>query len=524
MGSKRQSGLTLFVQRGQDHCRYLCAGAKQNTFQIAAFGTVDAESPLSAIVEKLSEQKLKPMACVFLLPRSEFDVNIFQIPEVDEEDVPQLISNLVSESHESAEITTDFVLNSKDENGSRNALSWTLPNSTLDDLKSETKSNSLKLLAITSHTMGSVSLWRSLVKTRSPHAVVVTIANKSIDFSVIYDHEITRVRSIPFASDELQEITPRLISELQRTVAIVGGNDENGSTRIYLFGDLELRMPVAEALTEEFKVPVSILNPLDHVEFSCEPLPVKDCELYAHLIGSAKAAFFDKLDVDLVSPKRAIRKTLPWRKIIWYSIAGSVLLGLGGFVIWDNANQQIAEVAEKRKQFDELARDARTVIEMKDELETIRAWRKNEVIWLDEIDQLSQQLPPREKSLIRRISMLAAADGSSNIDLSVEVAENELVSGLENAIRTEDNKVKSKRVSESSDKTGGKWNFETSIQFTAKPPKLSFVKTENQTDSPDQKEKESLTPVSTQPTSSNKNPKTPASKEPDVEPKQEAGK
>ena len=87
-------------------------------------------------------------------------------------------------------------------------------------------------------------------------------------------------------------------------------------------------------------------------------------------------------------------------------------MGLGGFVIWDNANQQIAEVAEKRKQFDELARDARTVIEMKDELATIRAWRKNEVIWLDEIDQLSQQLPPREKSLIRRISMLAAADGS----------------------------------------------------------------------------------------------------------------
>ena len=164
------------------------------------------------------------------------------------------------------------------------------------------------------------------------------------------------------------------------------------------------------------------------------------------------------------------------------------------------------------------------MIEMKDELATIRAWRKNEVIWLDEIDQLSQQLPPREKSLIRRISMLANADGSSNIDLSVEVAENELVSGLENAIRTDDNKVKSKRVSESSDKTGGKWNFETSIQFTAKPPRLSFVKTEDQTESPERDKKESPTPVSTQHTSGKGNPKTPVDKEPDVEPKQEAGK
>ena len=74
MGSKRQSGLTLFVQRGQDHCRYFCASAKQNSFQIAAFGTVDAESSLSAIVEKLSEKKLKPKhnKHVFKMERQRF--------------------------------------------------------------------------------------------------------------------------------------------------------------------------------------------------------------------------------------------------------------------------------------------------------------------------------------------------------------------------------------------------------------------------------------------------------------------
>ncbi len=71
--------------------------------------------------------------------------------------------------------------------------------------------------------------------------------------------------------------------------------------------------------------------------------------------------------------------------------------------------------------------------------------------------------------------MSVGNDGSSKIDLSVEVAQNELVVGLENAIRSQTNRVKSKRVSESSDKTGEKWKFETTIQFTAKPPKLSFV-------------------------------------------------
>lgn len=478
MKSKRNTGLTLFVQKGTHETLYLVASPKQDRLQVAAFGSLESENLLADITERLAAQKIRPRNLVLLLPRTEFDVNIFQVPFLDEDEIPSLINNLVAESHESEEITTDFLLNAKDTSDSQNALTWTFPDQKLRDFRADAKTSGMSLLAVTSHTMGSISLWRNLVQTKTPHAIILNIANRSLDFSVIYNREVTHVRSIPFASDSDEQIIPRLISELQRTVAITGGNNATDSTGIYLFGSAGKRKSIAEALTQEFEVAVSILNPLDNTEFKDTPISTDASESFVHLLGAAKGVFFDRLDVDLVSPRRAEVKQLPWRKIAWYSVAAAVLIGLGGFVLWDDANQQSEEIAEKRKQFDDLAKDARRVLEMKDELAAIRAWRKNEVVWLDEIDALSQRLPPREQSLIRRISMLSSNNGAAKIDLSVEVSDNELVAGLENAIRSKRNQVKSKRVSESSAKVEPKWNFETSIQFEIQPPKLSFVEQE----------------------------------------------
>ena len=267
MKPKRITGTTLFIQKGTQQALYLVASPKQERLQVTAFGILESENPVSEITEQLTAQKIRPRNLVLLLPRAEFDVNIYQVPFLDEDEIPSLISNLVAESHEGEETTTDFLLNAKDASDSQNALTWTLSSQKLKDFAAEAKTSGMSLMAVTSHTMGSISLWRNLVQTKTPHAIILNIANRSLDFSVIYNREVTHVRSIPFASDSDEQIIPRLISELQRTVAITGGNDETDSTGIYLFGSAGKRKSIAEALTQEFEVAVSILNPLDNTEF-----------------------------------------------------------------------------------------------------------------------------------------------------------------------------------------------------------------------------------------------------------------
>lgn len=484
MLSKNRKGLTLLVELGTDQARYLCAQPSRDRSQpgrlvVNGYGLQESSRSLEELVKHLATRKLKPKHLVLLLPRAEFEVNLFQLPEVDENEVPQVVRNLVTESVDSIDCTTDFLLHARGETEGSQAMAWTLANSVLDDLRNEARRCGLNLAGVTSRSVGSIALWRNLVQSKSPHAVIVTIAQGSIDFAVIYRRQITHIRSIPFPKEDLERVTARLISELHRTVAVTGDDTESDATRIYLFGSAEERKSIAEALTEEFEVPVSILNPVDNTEFADQPLNSADSEEYAHLLGAAKAHFFDKLDIDLIAPREPEKKTLPWRRIATWAFVVLSLAGLGGFVLWDEAQQQQAEIAEKREQFDQLAPQARRVIEMRDELAAIRAWRSNEVVWLDQLDALSRALPERKKSLIRRVSMGVADDGVARIDLAVEVADNSLVVGLEQAIRTDQNQVVSKRVSESTGPAGERWNFETSIRFEVTPPKLSFIEDES---------------------------------------------
>lgn len=485
MRKKKSSGMTLFVEFGPEQSKYLCASVareKSGSVQlsVSGFGQSATGRSIEELVAQLATEKIRPRQVVLLLPRSDFEVNSFQLPEVDEADTPQLVTNLVSESMDSMDFTTDYLLNSRSDSEGKNALTWTLANDVLNDFRNEAKQSGLTLAGVTSHAIGSVSLWRNLVKSKSPHAVIVTIASQLIDFSVIYNHEVTHIRTIPFSADDVEQISRRLIGELQRTVVMTGESEGNEATRVYLFGSPEHQKPIAEALTEEFDVPVSILNPVDRTKFTNGSMSADGSEEYAHLIGAAKAYFFDRLEVDLISPRRPQSKSLPWRRIAIWAFLVVSLLGIGGFVVWDDAVRQNEEIAERRKEFDELATEARRVLEMKDELAAIRAWRASEVVWLDELDQLSRDLPPREQSLIRRISMNVDDNGQTRIDLAVEVSDSSLVAQLENSIRSEKNRVNSKRVSESSGREGAKWNFETSIRFDAQSPMLSFLDPESQ--------------------------------------------
>lgn len=482
-GIKPKSGFTLFVQQNAEQSRYLCAkpGKKQHAgkLTIVDMGLVEGnpENPherLGEILERISAKKIRPRNLVMLLARSEFEVNLFQIPELEADEIPGTIQNLVTEATDNPSTTTDFLLNSAD--GEHfNALTWTLDDGFLESLKNETRQKGLKLVSVTSHAMGSIALWRYQVQSRSPNAVVVTIANGAIDFSVIYHREITHVRSIPFQNPDVEAVTRRLISELQRTVAIVGDQDENDSTRIYLFGQQEKNKTIAEALSEEFDVPVSILNPLDQCQLDPQLTDLSEPECWTQLIGAAKGWFFDHLDIDLLSPRRPVQRTLPWKRIATWAAVALILIGSGLYVVWDDAQMQAKEIAEARSEFDNLAGDARRVLEMRDELAAIRAWRKDSVVWLDVLDDLSRNLPPREKTLIRRVSMSAGSSGQARIDLSVEVADSGLVTGLESALRQSGNQVRSKRVSESPSREGERWRFETSVLFENTPPKLAFV-------------------------------------------------
>ncbi len=471
---------TLFLQLGPSSCRYLCAASRRGRLVVTAYGEAEGPAGFAEIRQRLRGDRSRARQVVLLLPRSELDVNVFELPAMEESGLPSVVQNLVAARSEAGgddEMVTDFLVSPRSGSGGMDALAWSLPSSKLRALRDDARRNGFQLRAVTFQGLGAYALWRQIVTGPPANAAVFAMNSQAIEISVIRKYKFNHIRSIPFQYENDQELIDRLVGEYRRTLAVIVSDPEKireEAAHIYLFGRTRAKTEIGKALTSEFGVSVSILSPLEHVDLRGASLAIENCDDAIHLLGIASQWSSGPLMVDLCHPRNPQSGTLPWRRVALWSCAAAALLVLGGTLTWDSIARSRAELEQRQLEYQPLLGEARQVLEMQDELATIREWRRNEVVWLDRLNQLTESLPPREQSLLRRISMSTPGDGSASMDLTVEVNQAELVVGLENAIRTDDNNVTSKRVSESSDGITQRWSFETKIQFPVVPPRLSL--------------------------------------------------
>lgn len=473
-------------------CRFLCASS-QGLNKVIALGELPGEATFEDLRNELNRQNAKVKQVVLLLPRSELDFNFLDFPDVDDKELAQLVHNLVVATTEisgDGKIATDFIVCANSESEGKHALAWSLPELQIKTLKDEARQSGFQLKAVTFEGFGAVSLWRNQLIRQPADATVFSVTSNSIDFTVIRKGTISQMRSIPFqqTSEQGQTVSARLIDEYRRTMTVMGidlDSIDDEPARAYMFGATDLKKEIVENLTRKINVSVSVLNPLEKVDFSPSANPPNECDEYVQLLGIATSWGSGKLEIDLCNPRQPETRRLPWRQIAGWASPIVLLCGLFGYVVFDNIRQGAADVELKQKEFLPLLKQALLAQELGDELAAIRDWRKDEVVWLDQLEQLTDKLPPREHSLIRRINMTSTSDGTALINLSVEVDQADLVLQMENGFRQTGKQVTSKRVSESSSGNKERWSFETSVRFPVVPPKLSFSQPVAASQSPD---------------------------------------
>jgi len=160
---------------------------------------------------------------------------------------------------------------------------------------------------------------------------------------------------------------------------------------------------------------------------------------------------------------------------MWGGVAAAVMLSIA-YVAWSERSEQLEAIENKRASVEKFSKRATKAQELQDVLTAVRQWQRNDITWLDELDQLSERFPTRQQSLVRRMSLSSASNGAGVVDLSVQVSSPEVVAALESAIRDERHSVTSKRVSEVADVEGLNWAFETRIVFRPLPrPPLQVI-------------------------------------------------
>jgi hypothetical protein len=235
---------------------------------------------------------------------------------------------------------------------------------------------------------------------------------------------------------------------------------------------------------------VSIVDATDHVEQTDEDVS-DDSDSYANLIGVGSAIKNDDLQLDFLNPRRAPQAPSPWRRIANWSGIAAAVLAVFGFLGWSERADQIEAIETKRGTLQKYAGRANKAQELQDIVDVVAAWQHTDILWLDELKELSDRFPQRSESLVRRLSAQAESNGTGVVDLSVQVKSPEVVTDLESAIRDERHSVSSKRVTELVDSEELNWSFETRVVFRPlpKPPLVSDQETSDEalseTESPD---------------------------------------
>ncbi len=223
-------------------------------------------------------------------------------------------------------------------------------------------------------------------------------------------------------------------------------------------------LEVSKFLRERITDPVLELNPLDASNSPLEIDPSLTTYLSTANAGAALEYRSGKLAINLQSPKKPPK---PRNRFVTYGALGGLAAAAcltGYYFLLSDVWSLEEEHRTALQTLDNQKKVTAKYHEKADQVLAVENWMSDRVDWLAELNRLSQRLPQGSQATIRRLSASTKND-EAYIDLSVQVAEQETVSQLEQGIRSAKYSVTSKQISQNAESAEYPWQFETQIHF-----------------------------------------------------------
>lgn len=483
MINRKKASNCVLVQWREDNCRFIVVDQVDKRPRLLNAGLITCADP-TELGERLSEEmagrKIHCRQVVLLLPRSELDVTAISLPAASDEELPQLVENAVAMEVDEPDLqVTDFLVSNRDDSGCE-AFAFSLRKAKLDTFRDSITDAGFRLSAVTHGGLGVVELLRHLAPKSDGVLISVAIGDTGIDLAVSETGKTLVCRNVPMTPGE-DGFPLQLRAEISRSLAMVH-KEEDVSHRLYLFGETEELSELARELSEKLAFSLSIVNPFDRMSAHSQDV---DASRFANLVGIAHGWLKQELEVDFLRPKRPVPPAGPWRRVaFWGSVAIVALLALG-FVVWDQRDAQLREIAEREEKLKKLQFRAEKARGVQDVVVAVDRWREDEVVWLDELKRLSDSLPIAGDALIRRMNLSTDSSGNGVVDLSVQVSRPEIVAQLEGSVRDDTHSISSKRVAESDATAKFPWTFDTRVVFERPPLTKMLLADDEKENAPD---------------------------------------
>jgi Tfp pilus assembly PilM family ATPase len=349
--------------------------------------------------DRLREAGIAPAPVLACIGRDRVILKDIRHPPATAAEEPAVVRfQVVRELNDPAEqVVIDYMPSTEPvSSGERRALAVVLRRNILVNYQNVCRAAGLKLAALAPRPFGAAACLSQFAGLSSPGATaeaatvaILTVGDAWAEFTVVRGGALLFGRSLTTG--------PSLAAEVRRNLAVFAGQaTQNPIRAIYVTGGRE-HAGLRQQLHELLHVSVHPLDPFAGIE---QPgLPADNRGLWTGAVGLLHARSQGKdLPINFVTPREPKPVTSPNRNriLIGAAAAVAVLVGLVGFGIAEMSRRddEIGRLTQEKADVDaelfKLDEDVKRV-------KALEEWQQGDVVWLDELYDLTHRFPDLTK-------------------------------------------------------------------------------------------------------------------------------
>lgn len=468
-----------------------------------------------AIGQALNKLRLAKGEAVLSVGRAHVELRTLQLPKVDADDLPDMVRFQALKQFAGLTESTpiDYVVlpeNASSSEDNLSILAVALNQAAQKEMQKQAADAGLEIQKVVLRPFAVAHLL-SLAdgELSKQNLLMVDILGDEADLTIVEKGCVVFIRSVKLPSTDESVVGQWLVGEMRRTLMAAAGQ-RNGLKvdQVVVWAQQSVADSLSDRAAAQLQLPIQVIDPFNKVKMDDEAkksLQDSGKSRFTPLLGVLIAeAAGTKHDIDFMNPKRRPPKEKPIaRYVLMATAAASVVLG--GFYLYFSSHwaldAEIAALSAQSKDMDDMVQVAQ---------QNTRRWKSvesfidKEVNWLDEMERISNELPPASEVIIRDANFSLNSRGANLATISANglTKDKDTHKKIEEKLRLPPYYlVAPKTSSRILQKIEGleeySWAFDGDMTLTKKPPKVAPAAAADKKNDAVTAEKEAEAPKST---------------------------
>lgn len=376
--------------------------------------------------------------------RASIELRVLSVPPAPDDELPELVRFQATQQFTSLgdDWPLDFVkLRSSGEEG-QSILAAAISPELLLQIKDSCKTANVTPRCMVLRPFAAASLLKRKYSDNRCRLMVDLLAGEA-DLTVLEEGEVVFLRTVRLPQNEAA-FNGAVLGEVRRTM-LAAQNQLGGRAveQVVLCGDEQDYAAIQAHLNDALSVDVELFDPFKSVQLGGElagKLPEHHGR-FAPLLGLLlDESEQQKHDIDFLNPRKKVEEQKPWRTYaLAAGAAAAVVLAIAfmGYSTYASRATEISDLEEVKKNRTQLSE---SLAERNNRVAAFEDWEKSNVVWLDELHDVSDKFPPSEDAMSTLLTTTAAKEGGGVMFVEGVSRDYNVIDQIEVAL-TDDNHI-----------------------------------------------------------------------------------